>query len=149
MYDDSLRYLMYNSSGGNHNEKSIIVSYMDPEKITYEIKQAGHGLDTIMVKSGGREIPLHSRIDPERDSGLLREKLDPSRYDFLIILGVGLGYHCLPLMEIIDRYTRVILVDILDGIDTAIAKNRLTSFLLKNPRITLVTENRQTRSRRL
>jgi hypothetical protein len=112
---------------------------MDPEKITYEIIKAGHDLDTIVVKCGGKDIPLHSRIDPERDSGLLREKLDPSRYDFLIILGVGLGYHCLPLLESIDRYTRVILVDILDGIDSAIAKNRLTSFLLTSPRITLVT----------
>ncbi len=109
------------------------------EKITYKIIKTGQDLETIMVKSDGREVPLHSKVNPERDSELLKEKLDPSRYDFLIILGVGLGYHCLPLKNCIDRYKRVILVDILDGIDGAIARNRLTSFLLNSPRITLVT----------
>ncbi len=108
------------------------------ENITYRIIQAGHDLETVMVDSGGRELPLHSKINPERDSDLLRDRLDPSRYDFLIILGVGLGYHCLPLRESLSGYYRVILVDILDGIDGAMARNRLTSFLLNDPRVTLV-----------
>ncbi len=111
---------------------------MDTGKITYEIIKTGQDLDTILVRSGGREVPLHSRVNPERDSDLLKDKFDPSRYDFLVILGVGLGYHCLPLKNLIDRYRRVILVDILDGIEAAIAANRITSFLLKDTRITLV-----------
>jgi len=78
---------------------------MISEKITYEVIPAGHGLETIMVKSGGREMPLHSKVNPERDSDLLRERLDPSRYDFLVILGVGLGYHCLPLKDILHSYS--------------------------------------------
>ncbi len=122
---------------------------MNQEKITYEIKQAGHGLDTIVVKSGGRDIPLHSGVNPERDSELLRDKLDPSRHDFLVILGVGLGYHCLPLKNCIDRYRRIILVDILDGIEGAIARNRLTSFLLTNSRITLVAGKTTTEVERI
>ncbi len=112
---------------------------MKQEKITYDIIKTSRDLDTIVVNSGGRKIPLHSKVDPERDSGLLSDRLDPSRYDFLIILGVGLGYHCLPLKNYIERYARIILVDILDGIDTAIGRNRLTSFLISDPRVTLVT----------
>ncbi|HPC42135.1 MAG TPA: DUF115 domain-containing protein [Spirochaetota bacterium] len=111
---------------------------MIPEKITYEVVQAGQDLETIVVKSGGREMPLHSRVNPERDSALLRDRLDPSRYDFLIILGVGLGYHCLPIKDSLNRYTRVVLVDILDGIERFMARNRLTSFLLDDPRVILV-----------
>lgn len=111
---------------------------MNSEKIIYEIVKAGHDLETIIVKSGGREYPLHSKVNPERDAELLRERFEPSRYDFLIILGTGLGYHCLPLKELASRYTRIVLVDILEGIDDAIRKNRLTSFLCSDPRITLV-----------
>ncbi len=110
---------------------------MDPGKITYKIVKTGQDLDTILVVSGGRDVPLHSRVDPERDSDLLRDRFDPSRFDFLVILGVGLGYHCLPLKNLMDRYRCVILVDILDGIDAAIGSNRATSFLLEDPRVIL------------
>ncbi len=110
---------------------------MDQGGITYKIVKTGQDLDTILVTSGGRDVPLHSRVNPERDFELLKDKFDPSRYDFLVILGVGLGYHCLPLKNLLDRYRRVILVDILGGIDTAIGANRVTSFLLEDPRVTL------------
>ena len=112
---------------------------MERGNITYTIIPAGHDLETIVVNAGGRSVPLHSRVNPERDADLLKDRFDPSRYDFLIILGVGLGYHCLPLRDMINRYSRVILIDILEGIHNAIEKNRLTSFLTADPRITLVT----------
>jgi hypothetical protein len=106
--------------------------------ISYRIEKTSRGLDTIIVTSGGREVPLHSKVDPEREADLFRDRFDPARYDALIVLGAGLGYHLVPLREIINEYSRIILIDILSGIETAIDRNPLTSFLLKSPRVLLV-----------
>jgi hypothetical protein len=94
--------------------------------------------------SGGREIPLHSKVDPEREADAFRDRFDPARYDALIVLGTGLGYHLIPLREILNEYSLIILIDILAGIEECIDRNPLTSFLLKSPRVFLVEGKSQT-----
>jgi hypothetical protein len=111
--------------------------------ISYKIEKTRRGLDTIIITSGGREIPLHSKIDPEREMVAFRDRFDPARYDVLIVLGTGLGYHLIPVKESIDEYSRIILIDILSGIETAIDRNPVTSFLLKSPRVLLVNGKSQ------
>jgi hypothetical protein len=106
--------------------------------ISYRIEKTRRGLDTIIIASNGRDIPLHSKIDPEREAEAFNDRFDPARYDVLIALGAGLGYHLIPLKERINEYSRVILIDILTGIDAAIDRNPLTSFLLKSSRVLLV-----------
>ena len=75
------------------------ISIMKPGAISYEIIKTRQGLESLVVSAGGKEYPLHSRVNPERDGDLFRGKLDPSRYDLLIVLGTGLGYHLLPVRE--------------------------------------------------
>ncbi len=111
---------------------------MKLNEISYRVIQAQHGLETIIVSSGGKEFSLHSRINPERESEIFSDKLDPDRFDVLIVLGVGLGYHLVPLSGRLNNYSRIVLIDILDGLEPAIARNRLTSFLLASDRITLL-----------
>lgn len=111
---------------------------MNSNDIIYKITKARSGLDTIIVSSNGKEMPLHSRINPKRDSELFAGRFDPDRFDALIVLGVGLGYHLIPLSNYLDSYSQIILIDILSGLDTAIAGNRLASFLLKSERISFI-----------
>jgi hypothetical protein len=111
---------------------------IDPKDIAYKIIKTERGYETIIVSSNGRELPLHSRINPERESETLSGKFDPDRFDVLIVLGVGLGYHLAPLSRYLSRYTRIVLIDILEGIEAAIARNPLTSFLLESERISFI-----------
>ena len=111
---------------------------MKQNDISYRIEKTRRGLDTIIIESGGRDIPLHSKIDPEREAESFRDRFDPARYDVLIVLGAGLGYHLIPLKERINEYSVVILIDILTGIEAAIDRNPLTSFLLTSPRFLFV-----------
>ncbi|OHD64999.1 MAG: hypothetical protein A2176_04410 [Spirochaetes bacterium RBG_13_51_14] len=107
--------------------------------IAYKIIKTRRGMDTIIVSIDGREIPLHSTMNPEREADMLHDRFDPARFDVLIVLGTGLGYHLVPLKGRINDYSRVILIDILPGIDAVIARNEMTSFLLNSPSVTLVT----------
>lgn len=111
---------------------------MKPGIISYKIMKTRQGLDTLVVSSGGKEYPLHSTVNPERDAGLFRGRLDPARYDFLIVLGTGLGYHLLPVREEGGGFRQIILIDILDGISRCISRNSMTSFLMEDSRVTLV-----------
>jgi hypothetical protein len=112
---------------------------MNDTDITYSIEKSRQGLDTILARRGGREIYLHSRVNPERESDLFAGRFDPGRFDVLIVLGCGLGYHLMPLREILDRYSDVIVVDVLPGIEKAIERNGLTSFLTASPRVTILS----------
>jgi hypothetical protein len=128
-----------------HAERSIIEIAgcilgipMNEHDITYSIEKSRQGPDTILVHTEGREIYLHSRIDPERESELLAGRFDPGRFDVLIVLGCGMGYHLLPLREILDRYSDVIIIDVLPGLEKAIAGNGLTSFLTSSSRVMIL-----------
>ncbi len=112
---------------------------MDSNGITYRIEKSRGGADTLIVTAGGRDVPLHSRVDPERESGAFRDRLDPGRYDLVIALGVGLGYHLLPARERLDEYYHLVLVDALPGLEGPLRQNPLTSFLLGSPRVTLLS----------
>jgi hypothetical protein len=105
---------------------------MEPGSIKYEIIQARDGNPVLLVESGGKMVPLHSKINPGREGEAYAERFDPDKYDVLIVLGTGLGYHLLPLAETINRYRSVVLLDIVPGIETKISGNPLTSFLTES-----------------
>ena len=105
--------------------------------ISYRIERSKKGPPTIVVNLGDKEIPLHSRVDPEREALSCTNRFDPSKQDLLIVLGVGLGYHLAPLKERINEYQRVILVDILHGLEELIHDSP-AAFLAGSPRVEML-----------
>ncbi len=90
---------------------------MKPDEIQYEVIH-GEGKDpSLLVETGGRKVPLHSRRNPRREADLLRDEFEKARGGAVIVLGVGLGYHLVPLSEMADEFSAIILVDILKGVE--------------------------------
>ncbi len=110
-----------------------------PGQEMYRVEKSSQGADTLLVKTGTGEVPIHSRVDPVREGHLYPERFDPGRYDLLIVLGTGLGYHLKGLEPRIGEYGRVICVDALEGVETHIAGNPVTSFLVKSPKVMFIT----------
>ena len=111
---------------------------MNGQEITYSIEKSRSGQDTMRVSAGGREIYLHSRVNPERESELLAGRLDPGRWDVLIVLGCGLGYHLAPLEEMLNRFSDVFVIDVLPKIADVIRGNGPASFLAASPKVTIL-----------
>jgi len=105
---------------------------MEPEKITYRLFESREGTRSMLVNSKGREVPVHSRISPSREAESMRDRFNPDIHDVLIVLGTGLGYHLMPLKETLERYSRVVLVDIISGIEREVAETPETSFLTES-----------------
>ncbi len=95
----------------------------------YTVEEAKDGALTLAVIDEGGRRYLHSRVSPLRESGLLSDSFDSARYDFLIVLGTGLGYHLIPLDGSRYAYRRIILIDVIEGIEPAVAGNPHTGFL--------------------
>ena len=105
----------------------------------YIVEAAKDGNSTLYILREGKKIPLHSTVSPAGEAGLLKNFFDPGRYDKLVVLGIGLGYHLSPLSGNLDRYSAVILIDILKGIEKNITSNPETGFLTRNRKVTFVT----------
>ena len=82
---------------------------MEISDIRYKIETSKEGLPTIAITRKGREIYLHSKIQPSKEKEILKREFDSS--DVLIVLGVGLGYHLFPLREKADKEGSVLIFD--------------------------------------
>lgn len=102
------------------------------------VEPSREGLPTLAVAHGGSLTYLHSRVSPSRERHSLLAEFKPERYDLLIVLGVGLGYHLLPLAGEKTGFRRILLIDILPGIEAEILCNTATSCIL-NPESRLVS----------
>lgn len=103
----------------------------------YKTAEARDGSMTLLVSIDGREFPLHSRVAPGRE--MSDPAPDPSRYDFVIVLGCGLGYSLLPLKDELQKYNRVIIIDVLPGIENEVRRNSHTGFLAAAGNVQFVT----------
>ena len=102
--------------------------------LSYTIETSRDESPTLSVQKGeNHAIYIHSRYHPVRDSGLLRSAFDPSRFDILVVLGIGLGYHLIPLKDLSRSYSRIILIDILPGLEREISRIESTGFLTALP----------------
>lgn len=107
--------------------------------IKYSIEQARDGNPTLIVYPDEKGVYLHSRVNPLREGGLLDDLPDPSRFDLLIVLGCGLGYSLTGLRETLARFTMVIIVDIIEGIENSVVANPHTSFLQSGGNVKFIT----------
>jgi len=109
------------------------------ENIKYHTVSTRENVPALIVNSGGREFPLHSRMYPTKESKSFEKMFEPERYDTVLILGTGLGYHLIGIEPLITKYRKVILIDIISGIESEILKNEKTSFLCKNENVYFLT----------
>ncbi|HON78384.1 MAG TPA: DUF115 domain-containing protein [Spirochaetota bacterium] len=112
---------------------------MSKDQIQYEIEPSKEGIPTLSVYRNGTKAYIHSRVAPSRDARTFAEQFMPEKYDTLIVLGLGLGYHLIPLREITVHYNRIIIVDIIPEIHHELESNSLTSFLSGAGNITILT----------
>ncbi|MFW5770999.1 MAG: 6-hydroxymethylpterin diphosphokinase MptE-like protein [Spirochaetota bacterium] len=107
--------------------------------MSYSLDKARNGAPTLsVIDESGSRVYLHSRYDPAREAGMAAETIDQSRYDVLVVLGTGLGYHLVPVLESIDRYRQVLLVEYLD-IQGEIAEKFTCPALLRNNNVHLIS----------
>ena len=98
-------------------------------EITYTIEKTKEGTDTIIIEKDGKQIPLHSKYFPSKESESLKFDFNPKKYDLLIVIGVGLGYHLLPLKKLSSYYSKIIFIDILSDLFSLLQNSEKTSFL--------------------
>ena len=80
------------------------------------IEQAHDGQPTLAVvnSADGKKQYLHSTVAPKKEADAFAVQFDSIRFDTLIVLGFGLGYHLLKLVQNADSYKKILLIDALD-----------------------------------
>ncbi|HOP65093.1 MAG TPA: DUF115 domain-containing protein [Spirochaetota bacterium] len=86
------------------------------ENFTYRTEETKDGGITIIITRDGREFPLHSRINPAREGEKNAPVFTPEKYDLLIVLGCGMGYHLAGLKDN-SGYRKIIVIDIIPGLE--------------------------------
>ena len=112
---------------------------MIKKDIVYRTEPAKNGDMTLIAGRDGKEIPLHSRMNPLKEGGESAYNLNPEKFDLLIVIGCGLGYSLIKLKEEIQKYKQIVIIDILYNIQNEIIKNPHTSFLIKEENVRFIT----------
>jgi hypothetical protein len=113
---------------------------MNINKIKYFIEKSREGLLILsVINDAGKKIYLHSKYNPLKEAESFKNKFIPEKFDMLVILGAGLGYHLLTLKNIIEKYNKIIIIDIIRDIEKEISKNPETGFLVRWPQIKFLT----------
>lgn len=106
--------------------------------ITYTVEKAKDGFPTLVVHDGQRRIPIHSAYRPSEEGAIFKHRYNPDKFDTLIVLGGGLGYHLSGLAGVAEKYRRIIIVEYLEGLAGEIARNQLVSFLVSCPAVVFI-----------
>lgn len=97
--------------------------------IQYRIEPAKDGNRTLAVRINDRDIYLHSRINPMKEVEFTGTLPDHEKFDFLIILGCGLGYSLAGLRDNLAGFRHIVIIDVLSGIEKELVNNPAASFL--------------------
>jgi len=108
---------------------------MEKRDLTYSVETARDGKPTLVIHDGKSDFHIHSSYRPEGDRRIFEEKFEPGKYDLLVIFGAGLGYHLRGLAGIIDGYRRVVIIDVLPGLENEIRKIPGSAFLADHPAV--------------
>jgi len=103
--------------------------------IKYELCPTREEHPTLIVKSGESEQALHSRMFPSKESTSMEAELQPKGSDICIVLGVGLGYHLIPLKKYAALYKKIILADILPETRELTSSVKICEFLFESDNI--------------
>ena len=87
-----------------------------------------------VIGEDGNTKYIHSKYYPTREASYLKDIVNPEKYDVLIILGIGLGYHLDYLTEIIHTFSHIICIDIHNYLINACIPEHI-HVLLQNPAI--------------
>ncbi|HPB81349.1 MAG TPA: DUF115 domain-containing protein [Spirochaetota bacterium] len=117
----------------------INIETMKNDRIQYEVETSKEGIPTLSIERNGIKSYFHSRVAPSRDARIFDQQFFPEKYDTLVMLGLGLGYHLTPLRDIAGQFRAIIIIDIIEGIHRELAPNPLTSFLSGTDNITILT----------
>ncbi len=109
------------------------------EKFTYRLEDTKSGDKTIIISRDGKELPLHSRIDPLREGEKNAPEFNPDKYDLLIVLGCGLGYHLMGLGDKVSGYKKIIVIDIIPGLERDPAGGEFFEYLRTSANLTFIT----------
>lgn len=110
------------------------------QSIEYTIEPSQEGPPTLaVVGEAGNRVYLHSTFRPSREAESLRSDFNPDKYDTLIVLGAGLGYHLAPLRDLEPSYRCVVIIDVIPGIEREIARLPDHLFLTRSDHIHFLT----------
>ena len=109
------------------------------EKFTYRLEDTKSGGKTIILSVNGKELPLHSKIDPLREGEKNPPEFNPDKYDLLIVLGCGLGYHLSGLRGKEAEYKKIIVIDRIPGLEKELSGNESSRFLTESEKIFFIT----------
>lgn len=113
---------------------------MNINNIRYNIEESKESLPTLSITDhNGKKIYLHSKYHPSDEAALLKNKFEPEKYDALIVLGLGLGYHLQPLKDLHAWYKIIIIIDAIPGIERNLKANPRTGFLAECSNIKFIT----------
>ena len=65
------------------------LTHVSPAGAIYELKATPSGVPTIIMKSGGAGVCLHSAVDPVREAKRIIDAVDPGRFDIYIVMSPG------------------------------------------------------------
>lgn len=107
--------------------------------IEYEIIPTREQYPSLLVKIDGKPQAVHSRLFPSKEAEAMRLELEPGTSNICIVLGIGMGYHLMPLKEYAPLYKHVILVDILGSAPENIESSKMCRFLLHADNIRILS----------
>ena len=103
-----------------------------------EVVMAKNGLPTLRASAGaGGQVFLHSSYDPLAEARKLLASSDYSHMSYIIVLGLGLGYHLAELLELAGEGPTILVVEGSTPVFRAALKNIDLGKVLGSDRITL------------
>lgn len=77
----------------------------------YYTEKSKTGLPTLYSIKDNRKIYLHSKYNPEAEAQNIVSKYEPTKYDYIIILGLGLGYVVKEICARTDNKTKIYVIE--------------------------------------
>lgn len=78
---------------------------------TVEVVRTSEGLPVPLVRSGEKKLPLHSRVNPVKESERFIDEVNTTEYDLFIVLGLGYAYHVECLLNRVHRDALVVVIE--------------------------------------